>query len=208
MKELTEEQKKLLKKTLPADAVKEHPTRRGMSTIKAIYVTERLNEVFGVGAWQLRVEPLTVSDTGLPYLIKTYETSNKKERTEYFAVSKTTLTIPEYNIHYECVAGASNDDLGDAMKGAQTDAVTKIASWIGIGIDVFKGQHDDAVRQEQQQEAADLAADVKAAIKKLADCNSVVDLTNLKKSLTQQVLANKEFVDKATARYNEIKPAQ
>jgi hypothetical protein len=37
-----------------------------------------------------------------------------------------------------------NDDPGDAAKGATTDAITKIASWIGIGIDVYKGKHGTA----------------------------------------------------------------
>ena len=41
--------KKMLDAPLPAEAIKPHPTKSNMSTINAIFVTERLNEVFGVG---------------------------------------------------------------------------------------------------------------------------------------------------------------
>ena len=54
-------------------------------------------------------------------------------------VVKTTLDIPEYNIHFESYGGNDNKDLGDAYKGASTDAIKKIGSWLGIGADVFKG---------------------------------------------------------------------
>ena len=46
---LSSEQLELIAKPLPPQAVKPHPTRAGMSTIKAVFVTERFNDVFGVG---------------------------------------------------------------------------------------------------------------------------------------------------------------
>jgi hypothetical protein len=53
-------------------------------------------------------------------------------------------------VYYECYGGndnggaerSKNFDLGDAFKGATTDAITKIGSYLGIAIDVFKGQHN------------------------------------------------------------------
>ena len=60
------------------------------------------------------------------------------------AVAKTIFTVPEHDIYYECIASSTNSDPGDAAKGATTDAITKIASWIGIGIDVYKGKHGAA----------------------------------------------------------------
>jgi len=48
MKTLTKEQLELLKKPLPKEAVSPHPTKAYLSSIKAIYVTERFNDVFGV----------------------------------------------------------------------------------------------------------------------------------------------------------------
>lgn len=127
-KKVTDEMRLALNKALPSEAIKPHPTKTYLSSIKAIYVTERLNEVFGVGAWRTKVEKESVSDNGM-------------------VVVKLTFEIPEYNIYYESYGGNDNGgetnknfDLGDAFKGASTDALTKIGSFMEIGIDVFKGK--------------------------------------------------------------------
>ena len=128
IKKITPEMRKQLREPLPPEAVKPHPTKSYLSSIKAIFVTERMNTVFGVGSWQLRTERISENDKGM-------------------VVVKVTLTIPEYGVYYECFggndnggAGSKNFDLGDAYKGATTDAITKIGSWLEIGIDVFKGE--------------------------------------------------------------------
>jgi len=117
---------------LPAEAIKQHPTKTFLSTIKPIYITDRLNEVFGIGKWQTRTENVLVNDNGT-------------------VVNKTTLIIDEYGIYYECFGGNDNGgsgskgfDLGDAFKGATTDALNKIASYLGIGIDVYRGKQSHA----------------------------------------------------------------
>ena len=138
---MTKEQLELIKKPLPREAVTQHPTKQNLSTIKAIYVTERLNDVFGVGSWTIETELV-----GPGIIEKTRVTSSGKERVEFTAVLKTILEIPEHKIYYECIASSVNDDPGDACKGATTDAITKICSYIGIGIDVFKGKHDAALQ--------------------------------------------------------------
>jgi hypothetical protein len=138
MKNLTPEQLAKIAEPLPPEAIKPHPTKDNLSTIKGIFVTERLNQVFGVGAWVVKTDLLS------PITSATRTTKFGKERTEYTAVLKTVFTIPEYDIYYECIASSMNDDPGDAAKGATTDAITKIASWIGIGIDVYKGKHGAA----------------------------------------------------------------
>jgi hypothetical protein len=113
---------------LPAEAIKQHPTKTFLSTIKPIYITDRMNEVFGIGQWQTKTENVLVNDNGT-------------------VVNKTTLIIKEYDIYYECFGGNDNGgsgskgfDLGDAFKGATTDALNKIASYLGIGIDVYRGK--------------------------------------------------------------------
>jgi hypothetical protein len=125
-KELSPEQIKQLKAPLPAEAVKPHPTKTFLSSIKAIYVVERLNDVFGIGKWHLRSEII----------------DNKTA----MIVVKATLTVPEYGIDLESYGGndnggenSKNHDLGDAYKGAVTDALTKIGSYLGIAMDVYKG---------------------------------------------------------------------
>lgn len=122
-----------LSEPLPKEAVTPHPTKKFLSSIKSIYVTERLNEVFGVGRWRIESEIV--------------------ERVERMVVVKTKFTIPDYGIYYECYGGNDNPDLGDAYKGAATDAITKVASWLGIGADVFKGKYTNGVAPKSTQSA-------------------------------------------------------
>lgn len=130
LKQVTDNMRAQLCKELPSEAVTPHPTKKYLSSIKSIYVTERLNEVFGVGAWRVKTEVV--------------DKDNK------MVVCKVTLTIPDYGVEYECFGGNDNADLGDAYKGATTDALTKIASWMGIGGEVFRGEVGKAKPQPQQ----------------------------------------------------------
>ncbi len=117
---IPEEIRKKLRDPLPEEAVSPHPTKTYLSTIKAIYVTERINDVFGLGSWTLKSEVI--------------------ERIEKFVVVKVVLEIPDYGFYGEAYGGNDNSDIGDAYKGATTDALTKIAGQqLEIGIDVFKG---------------------------------------------------------------------
>lgn len=118
-KQLTTEQVALLKKPLPAAAISQHPTKKFLSSIKAIYVVERLNDVFGIGKWTFKS---TIVDS-----------SDKMVLVQAF------FAVPEYGIELESFGGNDNVDKGDALKGASTDALTKIGSYLGIGMDVFKG---------------------------------------------------------------------
>ncbi len=129
-KKVTKEMREELRKPLPQEAIKPHPTKTYLSSIKAIYVTERLNDVFGIGSWKLKTD-----------IIPNIEINKG------MVVVKTTIEIPEYNIYIESFGGndnggegSKNFDLGDAFKGATTDAITKICSYLEIGIDVFKGK--------------------------------------------------------------------
>lgn len=119
-KKLTDEQKDLLKKPLPPEASKPHPTKSYLSSIKAIYVVERFNEVFDIGGWL--IENVVVKEDGK------------------WVVVKSTFRAEEYGIVIPDIFGGNdNADLGDAYKGACTDALTKIGSYLGVGMDIFKG---------------------------------------------------------------------
>lgn len=126
MKEVTKAMRDELRKPLPEEAISQHPTKTFLSSIKAIYVTERLNDVFGVGSWRTKVESVATQTT--------------TDKMGDMVVVKTTFEIPAYGIYYECYGGNDNKDLGDAYKGATTDAITKVGSFLEIGIDVFKGK--------------------------------------------------------------------
>lgn len=130
---LTTEQIKLLNDPLPKEAVKPHPTKAYLSSIKAIYVVERLNNVFGIGGWEI-------------------ENTVVKEEAKWVVV-KCTFTAKEYGITIRDIFGGNdNADLGDAYKGACTDALTKIGSYLGIGMDVFKGLSEKPVTSYNHKE--------------------------------------------------------
>lgn len=138
MEKVTKEMREALRVPLPVGAVTKHPTKTFLSSIKAIYVTERLNDVFGVGSWQIKVNHVTTTDKSM-------------------VVVKVEFSIPEYGIYFECYGGNDNGgensrnfDLGDAYKGATTDALTKIGSYLEIGIDVFKGLGNTDPAPQQQ----------------------------------------------------------
>lgn len=127
----------ILARPLPPEALKDHPTKKDsdqkpMTTIKAIFVIDRFNEAFGVGGWKVKTDYITHNTV-------TRTTQAGKERTEYISAIKTTFIVDAYDIHMECVAGSTNDDLGDSLKGGTTDGLTKIASYLGIGADIWRG---------------------------------------------------------------------
>lgn len=122
IRSITKEQQDMLSQPLPAEAVSPHPSKKFLSTIKSIYVTERINDVFGVGKWRTETEVV--------------------DKEGKMVVVKLKFSVPDYGIYYECYGGNDNADLGDAYKGATTDALTKVASWMGIGAEVFKGKAD------------------------------------------------------------------
>lgn len=148
---LSQEQIAMLNRPLPAEAVTPHPSKKFLSSIKSIYVTERLNEVFGVGQWNVRPEVI--------------------ENTDKMVVVKVSFSIPAYGIHYECYGGNDNADRGDAYKGATTDALTKIGSWLGIGADVFKGLHG----KTPQPTASTRKAVTSADLDDLKKCNALLE---------------------------------
>jgi hypothetical protein len=136
-----------LKQPLPSDAVRENsdPKKKGMSSIKSIFITERLNEVFGLGQW-IQVDKF-VEKVAKP------EGSGKGDS----IVLKSILIVPKFGIYFEAYGGNDNYDPGDAYKGAATDALTKMAAFLFIGMDVFKG-HPETSKQAPKPAATPKAA--------------------------------------------------
>ena len=114
--------KEELYKPLPSEALKPHPSKSYLTTIKPIYVTDRLNDVFGLEGWTNEVEVVSIKEIGKRWWI----------------VAKVTLICGK--IRREQYGGNDNPDFGDAFKGAVTDGLTKCASYIGVGADVYKGK--------------------------------------------------------------------
>ena len=116
----------ILNRDLPKAALKEMPHKQGMTAISPIYVTDRMNEAFGLGGWQF--EPEVISDS------------------DKMVIVRGVLTIPSINARIVQFGGNDNRDRGDAYKGAATDALTKCCSYLGVGAHVW--------RNNQPREAA------------------------------------------------------
>jgi hypothetical protein len=126
--QLPEDLKVKLKEPLPREAVSPNPQKPGLSVIKVIYVVERLNEVFGLNGWHV---------------------DNEVVETGRMVVVRATLSVPQYAIAIEQFGGNDNPDRGDAYKGACTDALSKCASYLGIGMDVYKGLYESPAAGRQ-----------------------------------------------------------
>lgn len=199
MKTITQEMREALRKPLSAEAVKPHPTKTYLSSIKAIYVTERMSDVFGLGAWRTKISNEAMHENGMVTL-------------------KVTLEIPEYGVYYECYGGndnggenSKNFDLGDAYKGATTDALTKIGSWLEIGLDVFKGKSNGAtdaqpVKEDNRKwlnkwtskEQNKTTPEWANAIEKLMDKKIDLKTIEVNYKLSKQLKAELETISKTT----------
>lgn len=120
----------LLSQPLPDAALKQHPTKSFLSTINAMYVIERLNEVFGLGKWFWKTE--IIKEDGQWVVVKGH------------------LTVPSQEIEIESYGGNDNKDVGDAYKGASTDALVKACQQLEIGADVYKDKQKPKSQQAAQ----------------------------------------------------------
>jgi hypothetical protein len=124
----------ILNRPMPKQALKALPHKRNskgesMTSITPIYVTDRLNEAFGLGGWQF--EPEIISDS------------------EKMVIIKGVLTVPTMNIRIVQFGGNDNRDRGDAYKGAATDALTKCGSYLGIGAHVWRDDEPSETETER-----------------------------------------------------------
>lgn len=111
-----------LKKPFPAEAYSVDNSRGfNLTSIKAQYVVERLNEVLGIDGWELTGDYKEVEGGVLfigSLIINDGYKGHKQEAIGFSAIKK---------------------NIGDAYKGAKTDALSKSASLFGLGNEVFKG---------------------------------------------------------------------
>ena len=126
---LSKEQTDKLTASLPAWAVKPHPSKTYLSVINPMAVIDRLNEVFGFGGWDFHARE-----------IHQEKETSAKGYSSWVTASHGTLIVKDHDIHIEQFGGSDNADLGDAYKGSATDALTKCASYLGVGASIYKGQ--------------------------------------------------------------------
>lgn len=145
---LNTEKVNALQEPLPSWAIKKHPTKSNLSVIHPMAVIDRLNDVFGVGRWNFMTEYIACN----PFVQKT----KNGPRDVYMSAVKGVLVVDEFDIHIEQFGGSTNDDMGDALKGGATDALTKCASYLGVGASIYKGQGNVAKGDYPQPPVEDL----------------------------------------------------
>jgi hypothetical protein len=133
-----------LKAPLPDEAVKPHPKIEGLSSINAAFVIDRMNEVFGIGAYQEHYEKVDISSKEEVW---GKGGANERKIKLHVATVHGRLTIPRYGVHLENFGGSDNQDLGDALKGACTDCFTKMCSHLGIGLGVYMSGRGGEARE-------------------------------------------------------------
>jgi hypothetical protein len=122
---ITKEMREDLRKSFPDEAYSKHPTKTFLTTLKAMYVTERLNDVFGLGRWSIDHEVI--------------------ERTNDYVLIQGTFKCLDYEVIVPSQYGGhktsgTNTEMADGFKSAITDCISKIASYLEVGIDMFKGK--------------------------------------------------------------------
>ena len=142
--ELPLEKRGKLREPMPPEAIQQHPTKTFLSTIKAIYITERLNDVFGICGWDfeheiISDEPDYVTIRGRIIILDSGEAAlYPKTPFQYGGHKKT----------------GKNTEPADGYKSAVTDCISKCASYLEIGIDVFKGLHGKGGKAPKRQPKA------------------------------------------------------
>jgi hypothetical protein len=182
---LSEKQIELLLSPLPKEALTKHPTKTYLTSIKPMYIIERLNDVFGIGSWSQKVNKESVSANGM-------------------VVVKVIFEVQKYGIYHESFGGndnggenSKNFDLGDAYKGASTDALTKIASYLGIGSAVFKGMQNNITQNTNKPTTPNAndkpkqPAELKELIKDSDDWNNAINYINSGKLIDIKQLTSK-----------------
>ena len=132
-----------------------------LTSIKAAYVFERLNEVFGLcgQGWRYAHSPFEEIDNEVctEIALQTFVDPNGSGAVEWDnmighwrTVEGTTWSAPIFSPGGKSIIKGR---LTDARKSAITDGITKAASMIGVGSDVFKGLVRVGNRPQQQAQS-------------------------------------------------------
>src|SRR3990172_1921393 len=124
---------------MPKDAIKPHPSKSYLSTIKAIYIIERLNDVFGICGWDFEHE------------VVGQFTNGEGDKVQPYILIKGRIYVREFDLYTPYQYGGheingKGTEPADGFKSAVTDAISKCASFLEIGIQVFKGNPSSSER--------------------------------------------------------------
>ena len=131
-----------LRKKFPSKAYKEVSFGRGFTSIDAYYVIERLNDIFGLDGWVVEAHEWVRSDSSVA-CIGTLTANVKDKQSE---------VITRHGVGDATVI---KGNVAEAYKKAFTNLISKTASYIEIGLDVYQGKHaDDPYLDKQSQGGA------------------------------------------------------
>ena len=177
-----------LKTKFPKEAYGTDKSRGfSLDTIDAYYIIERLNEVFGLcgeGWWLTDIIWKTIE--GEKNLVICCAT---------FCYIKSGVTQFQ---SFPCVGGHQvvKDRWDDAYKSAMTNAICKGASFLGVGLDVYKGEFNQKIKQQEKVEP-------QTEIRQ-ADKTAREGITIKQKEKLQQVIKSKYLTEKEKSRINTI----
>jgi len=126
LKIINNEIREKLRAEFPKAAYKKHPTKTYLTTLKAAFIFERLNDVFGIGRWDFTHEIIISTSENVVLLGTLHILDYECKVPSQYGGHSTKETFKGY-------------ELSDIYKSAVTDSLSKCASYIEIGIDMFKG---------------------------------------------------------------------
>lgn len=127
-----------LSQPLPQEALSPIPGTE-FTAIKDAYVKERLNTVLGPHGWDVSA-PKIISLEPVKD-VEGHVMTGLTGKPLWSATVALTVTIKAFKKKYHGFGGNQNEDKGDALKGAATDAFGKAISDL-VGIEVYKGLVD------------------------------------------------------------------
>lgn len=124
-KQLPAEIVAILREPFPAEALSTVPGGAKLTSIKSMYVIERLNKAFGIGRWSLDHEVIEANEREIVV-------GGKLHLVDY--------PDCQFPATYGGMKGYEKTDRSDLYKGAVTACIGKAASFLEVGIDVYKGK--------------------------------------------------------------------
>lgn len=162
-----------LKKPFPKSAHSTDSSRgkkTPLTSIRAQWVVERLNDVFGIFGWSFHPEYETVGDFVLCHgvlVVSEYDGNEVVNQRKVEQTGGCDKFLRPYNKEPYLKNAA------DVYKSAATDSLGKCASWLCIGNDVFKGNVDplsfELKPEPVSEELVKAAAPVIEGLKKLSE---------------------------------------
>lgn len=144
---VTKKMRDILKSDFPDEAYSTHDSKKYLTTLKAIYIVERLNDVFGLGRWNLNSEviktekPMIKCGPNGPII----GSNGDYVYNSGYVMVKGLLDIFDFDIIIPIQYGGhelNHNELADGYKSAITDVLSKSASYLEIGLKMFKGLID------------------------------------------------------------------